>query len=98
LKIDRSFVATITEHGQIPPIVRGMLGLGRLLHLEVVAEGVELPHQRDQLRAAHCDFAQGYLFARPLEQADAELLLVQLEGADLVDPPGVTHVILRVAR
>jgi EAL domain-containing protein (putative c-di-GMP-specific phosphodiesterase class I) len=66
------------------------------LHLEVVAEGVELQYQRDRLRAAHCDFAQGYLFAGPLDQADAELLLVQLKGADLADRPGVTH--FRVAR
>ena len=91
MKIDRSFVATITEHGQFPPIVRGMLELGRVLQLEVIAEGVELPCQRDRLCDAHCDFAQGYLFAPPLDQAGAEALLVQLERADLADPSGVIH-------
>jgi EAL domain-containing protein (putative c-di-GMP-specific phosphodiesterase class I) len=40
-----------------------------------VAEGVETEAQRDRLRAEHCDLAQGHLFARPLEVADAELLL-----------------------
>jgi EAL domain-containing protein (putative c-di-GMP-specific phosphodiesterase class I) len=79
LKIDRSFVATITEHGEFPPIVRGMLELGHVLQLEVIAEGVELPCQRDRLCDAHCDFAQGYLFAPPLDQAAAEALLAARE-------------------
>jgi diguanylate cyclase (GGDEF)-like protein/PAS domain S-box-containing protein len=74
LKIDRSFISTI-QGGTLPPIVRGLIDLGRTLDLEIVAEGVELGVQRDQLRAARCDRAQGYLFAAPLEPADADLLL-----------------------
>ena len=41
LKIDRSFVATLTESGEPSALVRGLLGLGRTLDLEVIAEGVE---------------------------------------------------------
>jgi diguanylate cyclase (GGDEF)-like protein/PAS domain S-box-containing protein len=75
LKIDRSFVSTITEPGKVPAIVRGLLDLGRTLELTTVAEGVELALQADQLRDELCDFAQGYLFAGPLDAADAEALL-----------------------
>ena len=76
LKIDRSFVATIGEDGVMPPIVRGMIDLGRTLGLEIVAEGVETESQRQLLVDGRCDLAQGYLFARPLEPADASLLLL----------------------
>lgn len=76
LKIDRSFVSTMTADGDDASMLQGLLELGRRLHLEVVAEGVELEVQRDLLRDERCGFAQGYLFARPLEHADAEQLLV----------------------
>ncbi|GAB3354944.1 hypothetical protein GCM10027300_22820 [Modestobacter lapidis] len=76
LKIDRSFVGTMTEPGDDAAILHGLLELGRRLQLEIVAEGVELEVQRDLLRAERCALAQGYLFARPLDSADAELLLV----------------------
>ena len=76
LKIDRSFVATIGEDGVMPPIVRGMIELGRTLGLEIVAEGVETEAQRRLLVDGRCDMGQGYLFARPMEPADASLLLL----------------------
>ncbi|SOE03364.1 putative bifunctional diguanylate cyclase/phosphodiesterase [Blastococcus haudaquaticus] len=75
LKIDRSFISTIAG-AELPPIVRGLIELGRTLDLEIVAEGIELEVQRDQLRAARCDLAQGYLFAAPLEQDEAERFLL----------------------
>jgi EAL domain-containing protein (putative c-di-GMP-specific phosphodiesterase class I) len=74
LKLDRSFVETITNSDHVPPIVRGLLDLGRTLNLEIVAEGVERGVQRDRLRLEECDLAQGYLFARPMSAAAAELL------------------------
>jgi EAL domain-containing protein (putative c-di-GMP-specific phosphodiesterase class I) len=78
LKIDRSFVSCITEPTAVPAIVRGLLDLGRTLELSMVAEGVELDVQRETLRQEHCAMAQGYLFARPLEAEDAELLVLGL--------------------
>jgi diguanylate cyclase (GGDEF)-like protein/PAS domain S-box-containing protein len=75
LKIDRSFIDTISEPGKVPAIIRGLLELSRTLGLETVAEGIELELQRDQLRDEHCELGQGFLFARPLSAAEAEALL-----------------------
>ncbi len=75
LKIDRSFTSMITEGEQVPAILHAMVELGRSMQLEIVAEGVETPAQRDQLRAEGCDLAQGHLFSAPLEVAEAECLL-----------------------
>ncbi len=85
LKIDQSFVATIGEDGVMPPIVRGMIDLGRTLGLEIVAEGVETEAQRRLLVDGRCDLAQGFLFARPLEPADASLMLLST-SVRTVDP------------
>ena len=41
--------------------------LGRTLHLELVAEGVERREQRDRLVELGCHLAQGYYFARPMD-------------------------------
>jgi EAL domain-containing protein (putative c-di-GMP-specific phosphodiesterase class I) len=75
MKIDRSFVDTITDPTHIPAIIRGLLELGRTLELETVAEGMENVIQRDGLRDEHCQLAEGYLFARPLHPVDAEAVL-----------------------
>jgi diguanylate cyclase (GGDEF)-like protein/PAS domain S-box-containing protein len=75
LKIDRSFVCTIPEQGEFPPIVRGLLELGRALHMETLAEGVERDFQRNRLRDQHCDLAQGYFIAPPMSEAEAEQVL-----------------------
>ena len=77
LKVDKSFVATITDADAIPAIVRGLLELGRTLGLETVAEGVEDAVQRDALRRHGCDLAQGFLFSRPISPSAARELLTR---------------------
>jgi diguanylate cyclase (GGDEF)-like protein/PAS domain S-box-containing protein len=88
LKIDRSFVSLLDGSPDDAAIVHGLIQLGRTLRLEIVAEGVETAAQRDRLRAEHCDLAQGYLFAKPLEVADAEMLLL---GQGTPDPQDVAR-------
>ncbi len=78
LKVDRTFVAMITEHEEVPPIVRGLIELARTLSLELVAEGVETETQHERLRAERCDLAQGYLYAAPLDADEAEVQIVAL--------------------
>ncbi len=71
LKIDRSFITPLgSGHpNRSTAIVSAVLGLAASLNLNVVAEGVETPAQRDTLMAMGCSLAQGYLFGRPAPAA-----------------------------
>lgn len=62
LKIDRSFVATITADRENATIVGALAGLGKALGLQVTAEGVEDEATADALRAMGCGYAQGFLY------------------------------------
>lgn len=66
LKIDRSFVDGLGSDPSDTSIVRAIVGLGHALGLELCAEGVEMPHQRDALAELGCHHAQGFLWAQPL--------------------------------
>ena len=66
IKIDRSFTGAIGSEGDHGLIARTLIGLGRGLGLEVIAEGVETESQRSFLIAHGCTAVQGYLFARPM--------------------------------
>jgi diguanylate cyclase (GGDEF)-like protein/PAS domain S-box-containing protein len=84
LKIDKSFVDRIGEAPTAPApdvapqesvMVSAISQLGHALHLQLVAEGIELREQVTALRGLSCQFGQGYYFARPLTSAAlAELL------------------------
>ncbi|MFJ8967005.1 putative bifunctional diguanylate cyclase/phosphodiesterase [Lentzea sp. NPDC102401] len=65
LKIDRSLISPVGGDEARSKIVDAVISLAHSLDIAVVAEGVESPAQADHLRAAHCDFAQGWLFGRP---------------------------------
>ncbi len=75
LKVDRSFVAGLGRDETDEAIVETILTLAGELGLEVVAEGVETPEQRDWLESRECAAAQGYLFAPPLPAAELEAKL-----------------------
>ncbi len=75
LKIDRSFIADIGTSLEAAALVRSIVSIGRALHLETVAEGVETDEQLDRLVGLGAKFGQGYLFARPLEATALAALL-----------------------
>ena len=75
LKIDRSFITHIGSDGSNIEIVETVINLARSLNMKVVAEGVETQTQLDQLVRLGCDFAQGYLFSRPLAKEKAAELI-----------------------
>jgi len=70
LKIDRSFVQRMTGSDEAQSIVRSIVSMAHNLGLRVVAEGVETPEELALLTALGCDEAQGYLFSRPVAEAD----------------------------
>jgi diguanylate cyclase (GGDEF)-like protein/PAS domain S-box-containing protein len=75
LKIDRSFVRTITTNSDDASIVCAVISMGKNLHMRVVAEGVETRAQLSFLQDRECPFGQGYYFSQPLTgQACTQLL------------------------
>ena len=65
LKIDRSFVRDLVTDLSDLAIVGAIIAMARHLNIQVVAEGIEGWQQLEKLRHLGCNFAQGYLFAKP---------------------------------
>ncbi len=70
IKIDRVFIADLPGDRHDQAIVRSVIALAHGLGCSVTAEGVETAAAANWLRAAGCDLAQGYLFARPAPWPD----------------------------
>ena len=81
LKIDRSFVQNLGSEEQSAVIIKTIVGLGRILDMNVVAEGVESQDQLDTLAALQCPEAQGFWFSRPVTAGEAGKLLQQSRQA-----------------
>jgi diguanylate cyclase (GGDEF)-like protein/PAS domain S-box-containing protein len=75
LKIDRSFVEHARPTSPSLNLVRSIVQLGRSLHLDLVAEGIEEAEQAEALLAMGVTSGQGYYYARPLEPAHFASLL-----------------------
>ncbi len=75
LKIAQDFVRDIPDDTGDAAIVQATIAMARSLGIEIIAEGVETPEQRDFLRAHGCHHMQGFLFARPMpaDKLDARL-------------------------
>lgn len=67
LKIDRSFIAQMTESPADAAIAAAIVLFSQKLNLEVVAEGVETAAQETMLRQQGCYLLQGYYFSKPVE-------------------------------
>ncbi len=78
LKIDRSFVARMTDSTENLEVVRAITGLAEALGMAVTAEGVESPGQLASLRALPCRYAQGFLFGRATSPQEADSLVLGL--------------------
>jgi len=75
LKIDRAFVAGADRTPAARTLLRTIIDLGHGLDMVVTAEGVERPEERELLAELGCDFAQGYLIARPMSVDATEQFL-----------------------
>ena len=75
IKIDQSFVRNLAPGSEDMVLCEAMIVMAHRLGLQVVAEGVETVAQRELLQAAGCDYAQGYLFSRPVDAESFEAML-----------------------
>ncbi len=85
LKIDKSFIdKLIGDHSQTInryiQLVQTIINLGHNLDMDVIAEGIETAEQVRILQNLHCEYGQGYFFARPLPIAAATELLSRYEA------------------
>jgi EAL domain-containing protein (putative c-di-GMP-specific phosphodiesterase class I)/GGDEF domain-containing protein len=66
IKIDKSLIDFIDTSSSSATIVGYIVRLSHELNFKVIAEGIETEQQNDSLAWAGCDFAQGYLFSKPI--------------------------------
>ena len=70
LKIDKSFVRSMTTDENSTKLISGILALSRSLGIATTAEGIEEPSEADFLLSSGCDFGQGYFYAKPMKADD----------------------------
>ena len=66
VKLDQSFIKNTMDHDS--GVLDGLIAMANSLGLETVGEGIEESAQLSRLREAHCRYAQGYLFSRPVPE------------------------------
>ena len=75
LKIDQAFIRGLGSDPSDKALCEAIIVMAHKLGLKVIAEGVETEKQRDLLVSAGCDYAQGYLYSRPIPPAEFEKLV-----------------------
>jgi EAL domain-containing protein (putative c-di-GMP-specific phosphodiesterase class I) len=75
LKIDQTFINNLGSHSDDMALCEAIIVMAHKLGLKVIAEGVETVQQRDLLIQAGCDYAQGFLFSKPLPADELDKLL-----------------------
>ena len=82
LKIDRSFVGSVTTNEDDATIVKAIINLAHSLNMQVIAEGAETAEQVDFLGKNHCDQVQGYFFSKAVTFDELKALLLQDDFVD----------------
>lgn len=80
LKIDRSFISGEKNHDSFD-MAKTIIAMAEHLELQTIAEGIETEEQCAELLASGCEEGQGYLFARPMPEADFIVWLDAWPGA-----------------
>ncbi|RHW19523.1 EAL domain-containing protein, partial [Pseudomonas jilinensis] len=81
IKVDKSFVSMEPDNERLKAISRAIIGLGRGLEMDVIAEGIETAEQMAFLDQEGCHFVQGYWFSRPQSARQLEPVLASLAGS-----------------
>ena len=77
VKVDRSFVMDLPGNPDDLAITRAVVAMAHQLNMEVVAEGVETPEQLACLAEEGCEYAQGYLFSKPVPLSQVQDMVRQ---------------------
>jgi diguanylate cyclase (GGDEF)-like protein/PAS domain S-box-containing protein len=85
IKIDRSFVNGLSTSTRDTSIVKGVCAIAQALEHAIVAEGVETETQADALRQLGCNYAQGFLWSRPIPPEDLPAAVRQIANATLAE-------------
>lgn len=75
IKIDQGFVRNLAAASDDLALCEAIIVMAHRLGIKVIAEGVETEMQRQLLSGSGCDYAQGYLFSKPLPADDIERIL-----------------------
>lgn len=75
IKIDRSILVNAFQDKKSMNILHSIIKLAQDIKLRIVCEGVETTEQLDLLSNLNCDYAQGYIFSKPLSLADYKVFL-----------------------
>ncbi|MCA1935370.1 putative bifunctional diguanylate cyclase/phosphodiesterase [Asticcacaulis sp.] len=75
IKIDRSFVSNLGVDPDAEALIRAIIKLAKALHLSILAEGVETQAQSHILRQAGCAIIQGYLFSKPVDRSEIDIMM-----------------------
>ena len=71
IKIDRSFISQMLDNNECKQIVKASIDLANDMEMEVIAEGIENEQEIDELGKMHCNYGQGYFYAKPLPLSEA---------------------------
>lgn len=91
LKLDNVFVSKVNENPESHALVDAVIRLAHAFNLNVVAEGVETETQRRALAELGCDHMQGYLYSKPIPEAEllkmfkSQPIQLELSGPILMD-------------
>ena len=66
LKLDRSFLTNDLNDTRHVAIIQFIINLAKVLHMKIIAEGVETQEQAELLKSFDCHYAQGYLYSKPI--------------------------------
>ncbi|MCC5859580.1 MAG: EAL domain-containing protein, partial [Ectothiorhodospiraceae bacterium] len=87
IKVDREFVNGMLEDRYSREIVRTVIAMSRIINATVIAEGVEVPEEREALLNMGCGIAQGYHFSKPLPESEFRELLTRNVGFPAASSP-----------
>ena len=78
IKIDRSILVNAFKDDKSMSILNSIIKLAQDIQLQIVCEGVETEAQLELLKTLNCDYAQGYIYSKPLSFSEYKLFLQQI--------------------